>query len=75
MEFHPTDHVRMKRNLKRIDTFGISSCILMKHRHTIFTIREVHEDEYGGWLRFYGLPGTNELRLPYWNPEMFEKVE
>ena len=75
MEFQVTDLVRMKKNLKNIDTYGISPCILTRHKNTVFRIREVHEDEYGGWLRFYGLPESNELRMAYWNPKMFVKVE
>jgi hypothetical protein len=71
----------MKRNLKGIDTYGISPSVLKKHRNTVFKIRKVHEDESGQYaLRFYRLhPFTSGKKisdpwLAYWNPLMFEKV-
>ncbi len=88
-EFHVTDLVRMKKNLKHIDTYGISPCILARHRNTIFKIRKIHEDETGQYaIRFYGFCReynltmgeyepwrTTDFYLAYWNPCMFEKVE
>lgn len=71
MEFQVMDHVRMKRNLRKIDTYGISPHILKEHRRTVFKVRQVIEKKGNeGAIRFYG-----ELSLAYWNPEMFEKVE
>lgn len=74
--FQVTDHVRMKRNLQKIDTYGISPVVLKKHRNTVFKIRKIHEDETGQYaIRFYGVGKNKDLRLAYWNPEMFKKVE
>lgn len=74
--FQVTDHVRMIRHPYKVDTYGISPGIIARHRNTIFIIRKVHEDATGQYaLRFYGLPGSNELRMAYWNPAMFERVE
>lgn len=88
MKFQVTDHVQMKRNLRKIDTYGISPHILRNHRKTIFTIRKIHEDETGQYaIRLYSnckvynpatrkyRPAETEFSLAYWNPEMFEKVK
>lgn len=74
--FKVTDRVQMKRNLQKIDTYGISPVVLKKHRNTVFKIRKIHEDEAAQYaIRFYGIGENKDLRLAYWNPEMFEKVE
>ena len=73
--FRVTDNVKLKRNLRGIDTYGISPSLLKKHKHTIFKIRKVHEDETGQYaLRFYGIGEEKGLRMAYWNPEMFVRV-
>lgn len=85
-QFQVTDHVRMKRNLRKIDTYGISPHILKNHRKTIFIIRKIHEDQTGQYaLRVYSTckilkagryePYECEFNLAYFNPEMFIKVE
>lgn len=87
-EFKVTDQIRLKRNLRKIDTYGISPCILLKHRKTVFKIRKVHEDETGQYaIRVYPYckvfnKATKEYEqtkigfaLAYFNPEMFVKVE
>lgn len=69
--FQVFDQVKMKKNLKGIDTYGISPCILRNRKNDIFIIRKIHEDKTGQHaIRMYG-----DLSLAYWNPEMFEKVE
>lgn len=76
MPFQVTDRVRMIKKPYSVDTYGISPSIIRRHRNTIFKIRKVHEDETGQYaLRFYGTGKDNGLRLAYWNPEMFRKVE
>ena len=83
-----TDHVRMKRNLHKIDTYGISPIIILKHKKTIFWVRETHETVGGeGVLRIYPYCQVYDKNTKkyayvkidfckaYLNPEMFEKVE
>lgn len=87
-QFQVTDHIRMKRNLRKIDTYGISPHILRDHRKTIFWVREVHEPVGGeGVLRIYPncyvydkktkryIQTEIDFYLAYLNPEMFVKVE
>jgi hypothetical protein len=86
--FQVTDHTKMKRNLQKIDTYGISPKILKEHRRTIFWVRKVHEDETGQYaLRFFPycrvydkqekkyVAKKIDFSLAYWNPEMFDIVE
>lgn len=83
-----TDHVRMKRNLRKIDTYGISPKILKRHRKTIFWVSEVGKPVGGeGVLRIYPtcyvydkktkkyIQTEIEFYKAYLNPEMFVKVE
>lgn len=87
-QFQVTDHIRMKRNLRKIDTYGISPHILRDHRKTIFWVREVHETVGGeGVLRIYPTCKVYDKKskkyeqkeidfyMAYWNPEMFVKAE
>lgn len=83
-----TDHVRMKRNLRKIDTYGISPKILKKHRKTIFWVSEVGKRVGGeGVLRIYPtchvydkkskryIQTEIDFYLAYLNPDMFDLVE
>ncbi len=87
-QFQITDHVRMKRSLRKIDTYGISPKILKRHRKTIFWVSEVGKPVGGqGFLRIYPTCHVYDKKskkyiqteinfyLAYLNPEMFEKVE
>jgi hypothetical protein len=70
-----TDQVRMKNNIHNIDTYGITKSVIRKHRNTKFKIRNISEyDDGSKALRFYGLGNNYELRMAFWNPDMFEVV-
>lgn len=70
-----TDCVQMKHDLHKIDTYGITKSVIRIHKNTKFKIRKIHEyDDGSSALRFYGLGENNELRMAFWNPDMFEKV-
>ncbi len=86
--FQVTDRIRMKRNLRKIDTYGISPSIIKEHRKTIFWVRKVSEyvGEEGA-IRIYKYAKVYDKKLKkyvntiidfdlaYLNPDMFEKVE
>jgi hypothetical protein len=75
MPFMVTDRVHMIKHPYSVDTYGISPTIIRQHRKTIFKIREILEDETGQYaLRFYGIGSDYQLRMAYWNPDMFERV-
>jgi len=65
----------MKSNIKGIDALDIRKAIIHRHKKTVFKIREIIECEDGMVIfRFYGIGKNNELRYPFWNAEMFEKI-
>ena len=75
MPFMVTNRVHMIKHPYSVDTYGISLTIIRQHRKTIFKIREILEDETGQYaLRFYGIGSDYQLRMAYWNPDMFERV-